>query len=80
VAHNTERGVSAPDHTGMTWRKSTYSGCLGNCIEVATSCAGREVALRNSRHPSGPVLIFNRDEMVALVADVKGNKFGSVIC
>jgi hypothetical protein len=64
---------------GMTWRKSTYSGCLGNCVEVATLYGG-EVALRNSRHPSGPALIFNRYEMAAFLAGVKDNKFDDVVC
>ena len=75
-----QHSISAPALTGMTWRKSTYSGCLGNCVEVATVCAGREVALRNSRHPGGPALIFTRDEMAAFVAGVKSNKFGGLIC
>jgi hypothetical protein len=64
---------------GMTWRKSTYSGCLGNCVEVATLYGG-EVALRNSRHPSGPALIFSRDEMAAFLAGVKDNNFDGVVC
>jgi len=77
MAQNAHRGSSAA-LAGMSWRKSTYSGCLGNCVEVATLYGG-EVALRNSRHPSGPALVFGQDEMAAFLTCVKGNKFEDVV-
>ena len=43
--------------TGVSWRKSSYSGSNGgNCVEVGV--AGRAVAVRDSRTTSGPVLAF----------------------
>jgi hypothetical protein len=78
MAQNAHHGVPAA-LAGMAWRKSTYSGCLGNCVEVATLYGG-EVALRNSRHPSGPKLIFSRTEMAAFLAGVKDDKFDDVVC
>jgi hypothetical protein len=67
-------GTSATRLAVVTWRKSTHSGQLGNCVEVASLDSG-DVALRNSRYPSGPALIFNRDEMAAFVAGVKDGEF-----
>lgn len=61
----------------VTWRKSTYSGQMGNCVE-ATSLDSGEVALRNSRFPSGPALIFSRDEMAAFLAGAKNGKFNDI--
>jgi hypothetical protein len=62
--------------TGVTWRKSKHSGCVGNCVEVAALNTGG-FAIRNSRQPSGPALIFSRDEMAAFVAGAKAGKFES---
>jgi hypothetical protein len=52
------------------WRKSSYSGANGNCVEFAPF--GEElVAVRNSRDPEGAVLFFDRAEIGALLAAVK---------
>lgn len=54
-------GMSAAGLAGVAgarWVKSTYSGPTGgNCVEVAVLACGR-VAVRDSRHPSGPALVF----------------------
>jgi hypothetical protein len=44
MALDTHHGTPAAALAGVTWRKSKRSGCLGNCIEVAT-LYGREVAM-----------------------------------
>ncbi len=42
----------------LSWRKSSYSGNNGGqCIEVATP--GHEVAIRDSKNPSGMRLVFS---------------------
>ncbi|MER7589434.1 DUF397 domain-containing protein [Micromonospora sp. NPDC127501] len=44
--------------TGARWRKSTRSnGSGGNCVEVAGNLPGL-VAVRDSKDPAGPVLVF----------------------
>jgi uncharacterized protein DUF397 len=55
---------------GAAWRKSSYSNPCGECVELANLTNG-EIAVRNSRHPSGPVLIFTRAEMAAFIQDAK---------
>ncbi|MEU3165719.1 DUF397 domain-containing protein [Streptosporangium sp. NPDC006930] len=47
------------DLTGVTWRKSSYSGgSSDNCVEVATNLPGL-IAVRDSKDPSGPMLTFS---------------------
>ncbi|MBO0652979.1 DUF397 domain-containing protein [Streptomyces triculaminicus] len=41
------------------WRKSTYSnGGGGDCLEIADNIPGGLVPVRDSKNPSGPVLVF----------------------
>lgn len=72
-------GVSAARITGAVWRKSKHSGQLGNCVEAAVLNGG-DVALRNSRFPTGPALVFSRDEMAAFLAGAKDGEFDDVVC
>jgi Domain of unknown function (DUF397) len=58
------------DPEGATWRKSTYSnGSGGNCVEVADLPNGR--AVRDSKHPQGPTLVFAPDQWHAFVQGIK---------
>ncbi|SCG73613.1 DUF397 domain-containing protein [Micromonospora rifamycinica] len=44
--------------TDARWRKSTRSGASdGNCVEVADNLPGT-VAIRDSKDPDGPALMF----------------------
>jgi uncharacterized protein DUF397 len=51
------------------WRKSSYSGNTGNCVEVAD--LGQSVAVRDSKDPSGPVLVFTPGEWLAFIWQLK---------
>jgi Domain of unknown function (DUF397) len=58
------------DPEGATWRKSTYSnGSGGNCVEVADLPNGR--AIRDSKHPQGPILVLTTDQWRAFVQGIK---------
>jgi hypothetical protein len=69
-------GMDASTLDGATWIKSRRSGPTGgNCVEVAFLDGG-EIAMRNSRHPSGPALIFTRSEWDAFLGGAKDGEFG----
>jgi hypothetical protein len=68
-------GMDASALIDVRWIKSQRSGPTGgNCVEVAF-LAGGEIAMRNSRHPSGPALIFTRSEWDAFVGGAKDGEF-----
>lgn len=60
--------------TALNWRKSSASNPSGNCVELA-ELAGGEIAVRNSRHPTGPTLIYTRAEISAFILGVRGGEF-----
>jgi hypothetical protein len=73
----TSNGVRASSLTGATWHKSARSGPTGgNCVEVAF-LGGGDIAMRNSRHPDGPALIFTRAEWDAFIGGARDGEFGS---
>lgn len=69
-----ENGISAARLGGARWRKSRHSGALGNCVEIAPLRSG-ELAVRNSRFPAGPALIYTKAELAAFVAGAKDGEF-----
>ena len=71
-------GMPADSLTGVSWRKSKRSGAMGNCVEVATLSTG-EIAVRNSRFPEGPALVYTRAEIAAFVAGAKDGEFDDVL-
>jgi Domain of unknown function (DUF397) len=73
---STHNGMPATDLGDVTWHKSRRSGPTGgNCVEVAF-LAGGQVAVRNSRHPSGPALVFTPGEWLAFVGGAADGDFG----
>ena len=58
----------------LRWRKSSASNPTGNCVELAELSDGA-VAVRNSRNPSGPVLVYSRGELGAFLAGVRSGEF-----
>jgi hypothetical protein len=67
-------GIPADRLVSARWRKSVASNPTGSCVEVA-ELAGGEIAVRNSRHPGGPALIYTRAEVEAFLTGVKNGEF-----
>lgn len=68
-------GMPASEFYGVEWRKSRRSGPQGGqCVEIA-HLPGGQVAIRNSRHPAGPALVFTSSEWAAFVGGVKDGDF-----
>jgi Domain of unknown function (DUF397) len=61
--------------TGAIWRKSSLSGNNGgNCVEVAANLPG-VVAVRDSKDPDGPELVFTPAEWAAFTGGVRNGEF-----
>ena len=63
--------------TSAAWIKSSHSGPTGgNCVEIAFLADG-DVAMRNSRHPEGPELVFTRAEWAAFLGGARDGEFAA---
>ncbi|MEU5566962.1 DUF397 domain-containing protein [Micromonospora musae] len=72
-------GVPADQLPALDWRKSRRSNPSGNCVELAELPGGRGVAVRNSRYPDGPALIYTVDEIAAFVLGARDGDFDHLI-
>ena len=74
----TYNGMPAGELGDVRWRKSQHSNPNGACVELAALPSG-EIAMRNSRFPVGPVLVYTQAEITAFLAGAKDGEFDLVL-
>jgi hypothetical protein len=62
------------DLSKAPWHISTFSDSQGTCVEAAVTPDG--TAVRHSKDPNGPTVIFNPDEWNAFLKGVEAGEFG----
>lgn len=76
--HQIRNGMSASELHDVAWTKSRRSNSTGNCVELAELATG-DVAVRNSRFPEGPALVYTRAEIEALILGAKDGDFDHLL-
>jgi hypothetical protein len=62
----------ATDLSRAKWFKSSFSnGQGGECVEATGNLPGSGMAVRDSKHPDGPVLLFSASKWRAFTEEVK---------
>ena len=67
--------MNAADLADATWRKTSRSGANGNCVEVADLTTA--IAVRDSKNPTGPALVFSPADWRAFIDAAKSGVFDS---
>ncbi|MBW1597287.1 DUF397 domain-containing protein [Streptomyces sp. JJ38] len=70
-------GTPASGIAGARWVKATASDALNECVELARVNES-EVAVRNSRFPDGPALVFTRSEFTAFLDGATRGEFNNM--
>ncbi|WP_326828635.1 DUF397 domain-containing protein [Streptosporangium sp. NBC_01810] len=60
------------DLSRVEWRTSSLSGSNGQCVQVAF--LGEYVAVRDSKHPQGPTLIFRPSQWSVFISGLKSGE------
>ncbi|MEV6980750.1 DUF397 domain-containing protein [Sphaerisporangium sp. NPDC051017] len=60
----------APDLRDARWRKSSFSGDAGECVEVASNIPGL-IGVRDSKTPTDPPLTFTPVEWSAFLRGIR---------
>lgn len=71
-------GTPAVQLRGLVWQKSGRSQGVSNCVEMAELPDG-DIAVRNSREPDGPALVYTRAEISALIGGAKDGDFDHLV-
>jgi hypothetical protein len=76
--HQTYNGMPADELPAVSWQKSRRSNPSGNCVEMAGLPDGG-IAIRNSRDPQGPALIYTVEEIAAFIGGARDGDFDMLI-
>jgi hypothetical protein len=71
--------MSAGHVPALRWQKSRRSNPSGNCVELAELPGGAGIAVRNSRDPDGPVLIYTAAEIAAFILGARDGDFDHLV-
>ncbi|MEV6865782.1 DUF397 domain-containing protein [Streptosporangium subroseum] len=66
-----------PNLANAVWRKSSRSGSGNNCVEVADNLT-EIVAVRDSKDPHGPALIFSLGDWETFTTGIKRGEFDTL--
>jgi hypothetical protein len=76
--------MTTPDLSHLAWRKSSYSGANGSCVEVAPvpgagvpgAGAADAIAVRDTKDRRGPALTFTSRQWRSFAAGIKAGELG----
>jgi hypothetical protein len=78
MAHNVEAAVSDAERVNLVWTKARASSFQGQCVQLASAAAG--VAMRDSKDPDGPILLYSRAEFQAFIDGARNGDFDGIGC
>lgn len=65
--------LSEADRAALVWHKALASTVNGQCVEVAA--AAGIIAVRDSKDPAGPVLLYTPAEFSAFLEGARNGEF-----
>jgi hypothetical protein len=69
--------MSDAERASLTWLKAQLSGSNGQCVEIAST--DDKVAIRDSKDPGGPILIYTFAEFKAFLHGARNGEFDDLV-
>ena len=69
--------LSESEHTALAWLKAQASTHNGACVEIAS--ASGKIAIRDSKDPDGPILVYTHAEFKAFLDGARNGEFDGLL-
>jgi hypothetical protein len=69
--------LSPAERAELSWLKAQSSTANGQCVELASAAAG--IAIRDSKDPDGPILVYTHSEFQAFLDGARNGEFDTLV-
>jgi Domain of unknown function (DUF397) len=69
--------LSASERENLAWLKARRSTANGQCVEIASAIDN--IAIRDSKDPDGPILVYTRSEFRAFLEGARNGEFDTFL-
>lgn len=69
--------LSKEEREGLTWVKAQMSSHNGQCVEIASTPG--KIAMRDSKDPDGPILVYTNAEFRAFLEGARNGEFDGLV-
>jgi hypothetical protein len=69
--------LSEAERASLAWLKAQSSTVNGQCVEIAAATG--KIAIRDSKDPDGPILIYTPAEFGAFLDGARNGEFDSLV-
>jgi hypothetical protein len=69
--------LSDEEVASLSWVKASFSNHNGACIEIASTTD--KIAMRDSKDPGGPILVYTPIEFRAFLEGARNGEFDSLL-
>jgi hypothetical protein len=69
--------LSASERESLAWLKAHSSGANGQCVEIAWAVGN--IAIRDSKDPDGPILVYTTSEFQAFLDGARNGEFDALL-
>jgi hypothetical protein len=69
--------LSESERKNLAWLKSEASTASGQCVEIASAVG--KIAIRDSKDPDGPILVYTPTEFSAFLEGARNGEFDRLV-
>ncbi len=69
--------LSEAERSGLFWLKAQCSTPNGQCVEIASAVS--KIAVRDSKDPDGPILVYTSTEFSAFLEGARNGEFDHLV-